>query len=141
MKIPPINAAPPDPSPADSQTQSFFGQMRAFVRRNWNWFLAAGLAFLLLQDFFGTHGVLAMHHSLKEASHEQQEVNQLNEQNRQLQERVKSLKSDPEAIERIAREQMGLARPGEYIFKIPPASKNAPTAPPDGDTAGTAKKH
>ena len=48
----------------------------------------------------------------------QQEINQLDEENRQLQESVQSLKSDPAAIERIAREEMGLARPGEYIFKI-----------------------
>ena len=39
---------------------------------------------------------------------------------------MKALKSDPAAIERIAREEMGLARPGEYIFKTPAKSGDAP---------------
>ena len=38
---------------------------------------------------------------------------------------AKSLKTDPKAIERIAREEMGLARPGEMIFKIPDTPQNS----------------
>jgi cell division protein FtsB len=99
---------------------SFLEQMRDFLRRNASWFLVAGLALLILQDIFGTHGVVAMRHSQKETADIQKEINQLNEENRQMQDQVKALKTDPSAIERIAREEMGLARPGEYIFKIPP---------------------
>ncbi|HXQ26800.1 MAG TPA: septum formation initiator family protein [Candidatus Acidoferrales bacterium] len=99
---------------------SFSDQLREFLRRNANWFLAAGLALLLLQDVFGTHGLIAMRRAQQEAAHVQQQIDQINEENRQLQERVKALKTDPQTIERIAREEMGLARPGEYIFKIPP---------------------
>jgi cell division protein FtsB len=43
---------------------------------------------------------------------------------------VQSLKNDPQAIEHIAREEMGLARPGEYIFK---------TAPRPGDPSNSAQ--
>jgi cell division protein FtsB len=101
------------------QRVSFSEQLGEFLRRNMNWFLACGLALLLLQDIFGTHGVLAMRRSQKEAATIQMEINQLNEENRRLQDRVKALKTDPAEIERIAREEMGLARPGEIIFKIP----------------------
>jgi cell division protein FtsL len=101
------------------QRVSFSEQLREFLRRNMTWFFACGLALLLLQDIFGTHGVLAMRRSQKEAAAIQKEINQLNEENRQLQDRVKALKTDPAEIERIAREEMGLARPGEVIFKIP----------------------
>lgn len=106
--------------PTSEAPMSFSEQLRDFLRRNFNWFLAAGLALLLLQDVFGTHGVLAMRRSQKEAGEVRKEIDQINEKNLRLQERVKSLKTDPEAIEHIAREEMGLARPGEYIFKIPP---------------------
>ncbi|HKV04732.1 MAG TPA: septum formation initiator family protein [Candidatus Acidoferrales bacterium] len=95
-------------------------QLRDFLRRNANWFVAGALALLLLQDVFGTHGLVAMRRAQQEAARVQQEIEQINEENRQLQDRVKALKSDPATIERIAREEMGLARPGEYIFKIPP---------------------
>jgi len=98
---------------------NFVGQLGDFFRRNLNWFLTAGLALLVLQDVFGMHGVLAMRRSQKEAQEVRKEIDQISEENRQLEERVKALKTDPQAIEKIAREEMGLARPGEYIFKIP----------------------
>lgn len=108
-------------------TMSFSEQLREFVRRNANWFLAAALAVLLLQDVFGTHGVLAMRRAQKEAATVKKEIDLINEENRQLQDRVKALKTDPQAIERIAREEMGLARPGEYIFKTAPKPADAST--------------
>jgi len=111
---------------------SFAGQFREFMRRNLNWFLVAGLLLLLIQDIFGTHGVLAMRRSLVQASAMQKQIDDLNEENQKLQGNVKALKSDPTAIERIAREEMGLARPGEFVFKIQPDadSKQPQTAPP-----------
>jgi cell division protein FtsB len=107
---------------------SFLAQMRDFLRRNATWFLVAGLVLLVLQDVLGTHGVLAMRHSMKQSAQIQKEIQQLNQENEQLQKRVQSLKTDPAAIERIAREDMGLARPGEYIFKIQP-KPGEPTTP------------
>jgi cell division protein FtsB len=108
-------------------TISFAAQLHEFLRRNANWFLVAALSLLLLQDVFGTHGVLAMRRAQKEATAVKQEIDQINEENRQLQDRVKSLKTDPQAIEHIAREEMGLARPGEYIFKTSPRPADAST--------------
>ena len=108
---------------------SFGEQLRDFLRRNTTWFMAAGFTLLLLHDIFGTHGLVAMRHAQKEAEAIQQEINQVNQENERLQDRVQSLKNDPQAIERIAREEMGLARPGEYIFK---------TAPRPADTANAA---
>jgi cell division protein FtsB len=125
-------------TPMNGQTVSFFDQLRDFWRRNVNWFLAAGLALLLLQDVFGTHGVVAMRRSQKEAERVQEEINRINDENRQLQERVKALKTDPQTIERIAREEMGLARPGEYIFKIQPRPGDS-AAPPSQPAAAPKK--
>jgi cell division protein FtsB len=97
----------------------FTEQLGQFFSRNLNWFLIVALAALLLQDIFGTHGVLAMRRSQQEAAEIRKKIDQLDSENQKLQDRVKSLKTDPAAIEKIAREEMGLARPGEYIFKIP----------------------
>lgn len=114
----------------NEQPLTFFAQMREFLRRNMSVFLVAGLVLLLIQDIFGTHGVLAMRRAQKEAERAQQEINRINNENRQLQDDVKALKSDPQAIERIAREEMGLARPGEYVFKIAPKPGDANTSAP-----------
>lgn len=116
--------------PVNEQHATFFEQMRDFLGRNASLFLAAGLVLLLIQDVFGTHGVLAMRRAQKQAERVQQEINRIDNENRQLQDSVKSLKSDPQAIERIAREEMGLARPGEYIFKIPAKPSDAPSPDP-----------
>jgi cell division protein FtsB len=103
----------------DQLVMTFGAQLRRFLRENAAAFLWTGLALLVVQDVFGTHGVLAMRRSQREAAEIRKEIQKLNDENRQLQDRVKDLKSDPQAIEEIAREEMGLARPGELIFKLP----------------------
>lgn len=123
----------------DALQVSFFVQMRDFLHRNSTWLLVAALILLVLQDLFGTHGVLAMRRSQKEAAAVQREIQQLNDENQKLQNRVQSLKSDPATIERIAREEMGLARPGEYIFKLQP--KPGEPSTPLAQPAEAPKKH
>ncbi len=92
---------------------------RSFLRRNARTILAALVFALLVHDVFGAHGFLAMRRTQKEIERLRQEIQQVNQENRALAEQVKALKSDPRMIERIAREEMGLARPGELIFKLP----------------------
>jgi cell division protein FtsB len=122
------------------QPAGFGEHLADFLRRNLSWFLAAGLALLLLQDVFGNHGVLAMRRSQQEAREVQRQIDQMNEENRQLEDRVKALKTDPQAIERIAREEMGLARPGEYIFKIQPKPGDGSTATAPAQPNGATKQ-
>jgi cell division protein FtsB len=120
--------------PETHDREKFAAQMREFLRRNFNWFLAVGLVLLLLQDIFGTHGVLAMRRTQQQAAQIRKEINQLDEENRKLQDRVKALKSDPATIERIARQEMHLSRPGELVFETHPdgeqSSTSLPPAPP-----------
>lgn len=115
--------------PVNEQPVTFMQQLGTFLRRNMSILLVAALVLLLVQDVFGTHGVLAMRRAEKEAAKVKQEIKQIDTENRRLEDSVKSLKSDPQAIERIAREEMGLARPGEYIFKIPAKPNETPASP------------
>jgi cell division protein FtsL len=120
----PMNRANQQTSQAIEEKLSFGDQLRAFLRLNTNLLLASGVALLLISDVFGTHGVLAMRRSQKQAADIQKKIEQLNQENRQLEDRVKALKTDPAAVEHIAREEMGLAKPGEYIFKVPTRDAN-----------------
>ncbi len=96
----------------------------SLLRRHARTILIVLLLALLVHDLFGAHGFLAMRRTQREIERLREEIRQVNEENRALGEQVKALKSDPRAIERIAREEMGLARPGELIFKLPaPTSK------------------
>jgi cell division protein FtsB len=137
----PMNRGVKNPAPEGSGAtvarQSFVEQLGAFLRRNLYWFLVAGFALLLLQDIFGTHGVLAMRRSQAEARKIQQEINQLDAENKKLQDHVKNLKTDPFTMECIAREDFALARPGEHIFKTHPLVTDPahPAAPPESCSA------
>ena len=82
-------------------------------------------ALLLIHDIFGQHGLLAMRRSQQEARQVRRELQRLDEENKDLRDCVNALKSDPRAIEKIAREERGLAKPGEYIFKLPPSNPNS----------------
>ena len=74
---------------------------------------------LFLHDIFGTHGYLAMRRTKQDIERVQGEIARLNQENAELSEEVKALKSDPHKIESIARDELGLAKPGEVIIKIP----------------------
>jgi len=50
------------------------------------------------------------------------ETNQLN----QLQSQIDALRNDPKTIERLAREKLGYAKPGETVIHFEPSATNAP---------------
>jgi cell division protein FtsL len=81
--------------------------------------LALFVAVLFVHDIFGAHGYLSMRRTQDGIKKVQSEIQALNEENAALEQAVKDLKTDPRAIEKIAREELILARPGEIIIKIP----------------------
>ena len=95
----------------------------AYLRRNARQVLGLALFALLVHDVFGAHGFIAMRRTQKEIEQIRGQIVKLNDENKSLSSQVTSLKTDPKAIERIAREEMGLARPGEIIYKLPDSAK------------------
>ena len=79
---------------------------------------------LVVQEIYGEHGYLALRRQRREYDSLQQEVRRLQEQNQQLEKYIEALKSDPKTIERIARDQMRMARPGERIYTLPEQDKD-----------------
>ncbi len=70
------NSAPNRPA-LIVERQPFTEQLRAFFRRNALVFLVLALIWLIVQDIFGTHGVLAMHRSQLERDKLQSEIQQM----------------------------------------------------------------
>jgi cell division protein FtsB len=81
--------------------------------------LAVFVVVLFMHDVFGTHGFLAMQRKQQEIQKVKADLGRMNEENASLEQDVKNLKSDPHTIEKIAREELGQARPGEVIIKLP----------------------
>jgi cell division protein FtsB len=91
----------------------------SFFRRNLRTILGLAILALTIHDVFGPHGFLAMRRTQQEIKQFSAEMQRLDKENQELSDQVTSLKTDPRMIERIAREEMGLAKPGELIFKLP----------------------
>jgi cell division protein FtsL len=102
----------------------------SFLHRNLRKILGIAILALAIHDVFGAHGFIAMRRTQNEITDLTAQIHQLDEQNQSLSNEVNALKTDPRLIERIAREDMGLARPGEYIFKLPAAPDDPPQTPP-----------
>jgi cell division protein FtsL len=97
-----------------------FGEtLRGLAQKNGRGLLALLVALLFVHDIFGAHGYLSMRQTQDGIKKVRSEIATLNKENAALQQVVKELKSDPRAIEKIAREELILAKPGEIIIKIP----------------------
>src|SRR5690349_5684977 len=86
--------------------------------------LALCIAALVVHDVFGTHGYLAMRRTKQEIVKVQEEIARLNKENAELADEVQALRTDPNKIEAIARDGLGLAKPGEVIIKIPQSQQS-----------------
>lgn len=92
---------------------------RSFWKRHAREILGVALLAFAVHDVFGAHGFLAMRHTQKEMEQLRGDIARLSQENGALAGQVKSLKTNPKTIERLARD-MGMAKPGEIIFKLPP---------------------
>ncbi|MFQ5670805.1 MAG: septum formation initiator family protein [Acidobacteriota bacterium] len=95
--------------------------------------LLLALRFLVADD--GYPALLVLRNDLRKV---QGEVNRLRLENKALEGQVKGLRDEPYAIEKLAREDLDLAAPGEMIYLFPEdaARKTAPidSPRPDGPT-------
>jgi len=82
---------------------------------------------LLLHAMFGANGMVIYHQKHAELQSLQSEVERLQKENNQYADQIKSLKSDPAAIEKEAREQLHYTRRGEVVYVAPDPPQKPPT--------------
>jgi cell division protein FtsB len=75
---------------------------------------------------FGANGMVIYRQKHAEVQSLQSEVERLQKENSQYVDQIKSLKSDPAAIEKEAREQLHYTRRGEVVYVAP----DPPPKPP-----------
>ena len=73
---------------------------------------------LVVGSLFGDRGILQLMAQRQRALELAREIEEIRAENVRLAAEIRALRTDPRAIERIAREQLGLARPGETVFLI-----------------------
>lgn len=73
---------------------------------------------LALTAIFREDGLLKAHKLDKKLELLKGDIENLKRENRRLNREVYALKNDPTYIERIAREDLGLVKPGEVVFEF-----------------------
>jgi cell division protein FtsB len=84
-------------------------------------------ASLFVHVMFGANGMVV--YKQKRAEHEtlRKQIIQVQQENDRYTQQIQGLKSDQKSIEKEAREQLGYAKPGEYVYVPPVPAK--PTRP------------
>jgi cell division protein FtsL len=104
---------------AKRNAMTFEEKMGSLLQQYGRGLLGLFVVVLLVHNVFGAHGFLAMRRTQGEIEKVKKELHRLNSENSQLQDDVKSLKTDPRRIEKIARDELLLAKPGEIIINSP----------------------
>ena len=82
---------------------------------------------LLLHAVFGANGMVIYRQKRDELKALQNDVDRIQKENDAYAARIKSLKTDPNAIEKEAREQLHYTRPGEMVYIVPEAPQKPAT--------------
>lgn len=73
---------------------------------------------LVVGSLFGDRGLLHLFEQRERTEALQREISELRAENGRLASEIQALRTDPRAVERLAREQLGMARPGETMFVL-----------------------
>jgi cell division protein FtsB len=104
--------------------------LRPLLQERWHRLIIwGGLACFLLLGLLaviGDRGFLELYAFTRHLGGLEAQIEALERENAQLRQQVVGLRSDPDQIEKVAREELGLARPDELVFIIVDAPKPAP---------------
>ena len=91
------------------------------INSNYQKIILLGLGFfmlLMMMAVFHENGILNAYRFEKEQVKMKNENEALRRQNNLLRKNIQALKSDPYAIEKIAREKLNLTKPGDKVYRI-----------------------
>ena len=118
---PPSTAAARPRRAAGASVQTGEPPPLAVPRRSNPW-LRRGLIFatcvLLLDGLVGDSGLATTMRAREDNAAAAAQLQQLRQENAGLLEQVRRLQDDPAAIEEVAREELGLIRPGEVVIVV-----------------------
>jgi cell division protein FtsB len=122
-------------APAIAQVKQALGNLRAWLREDdGSWHDGAPRAFLLFLLIFGVgivlisllgdQGLLSYYSLRREAASLRVEIENLRQEEGELARRIQALRSDSSYIEMLARQRLGLVKPGETVLQLPRRESN-----------------
>jgi cell division protein FtsB len=87
--------------------------------------IACFLLILVVTALFGKRGVMELRRSRRELAEKAERIRALQAERERLEAEIRRLETDPRAVEKAAREKLGLAAPGEKVVvdPAPPGKK------------------
>ena len=83
---------------------------------------------LFVHVMLGANGMVVYRQKRAEYETLKKQIVQTQQENDRCTQQIQALKSDDKAIEKEAREQLGYAKPGEYVYVAPAPQRAAPPA-------------
>jgi len=119
---------------AEAFAESWITRLRPFFMGVYLWrrriatiAIAVMAVSLFVHVMFGANGMVVYKKKRAEFESLQKQLDRVQRENDLYTQEIQGLKSDQKAIEKEAREQLGYAKPGEYVY-VPPAQPK-PAAP------------
>lgn len=88
---------------------------------------------LFVHVMFGANGMIIYKKKRSDYQSLEKQIQQVQQENDRYTQQIQGLKSDRQAIEKEAREQLGYAKPGEYVYV--PATQPKLVPPPANHSA------
>lgn len=110
--------------------------MKLLVHFSSRWllyFLACSIVLLALYTILGERGAIHLWRLRGEKAKMDEQNYRLHKENEALRQRITRLRSDDSYLEKIAREELNLVRPGEVVYRFPSSQPrgNRPRASSD----------
>src|ERR1700685_1787518 len=91
--------------------------------------IAAVTCLFMVHVMFGANGMVGYKQKRSEYEALQKQIAHVRTENEKVTQQIQGLQSDKKAIEKEAREQLGYAKPGEYVYVAPaPAKPEVPVS-------------
>ena len=101
-----------------SQTSPLFGGLSPRGKRIFNGLLLLGACLLVGNALVGENGLVDSLEAARQHQRLADDVERLRVENRQLRDEADRLRTDPGAVEEVARQELGLIKPGELVFTV-----------------------
>ncbi|MCK6554200.1 septum formation initiator family protein [Candidatus Binatia bacterium] len=87
--------------------------------------VGAGILLLATAAVFGDNGLVRLRELQRALTSLEQRAFQLQQSNEQMREHIRRLESDDALIEKLARERLGLVKPGDLVYRRRPSAHAA----------------
>ncbi len=106
------------PHSSARQTDAWSPRPRRQPRRYWSRLIVFAATVLLVNGLFGERGLMDTMRARRSSLIAARDLDRLKRDNAALRDKASRLRSDPAAIEAVARGELGLTRPGEILVTI-----------------------